>query len=180
MFGAEVADKAAARKQDAREFRANQREDRKKFLADRADERRRRMEADRKYQLDEAKHGAATAKDRYQRRHGLGEYKKPGAKKPGAPRAEPPSSLAPRRRIGVIQTDLRQRGYKTREEAKRALRQQAPHLFTPEQELLLSAALDLEFNPNGRISANNLRKLRSIGVFVTSTGAYWRGGNRGG
>lgn len=44
------------------------------------------MEADRKYQLDLDKFGAAEAKDRYQRRNGLGPYK-PSADKDGKPKA---------------------------------------------------------------------------------------------
>ena len=46
-----------------------------------------------------------------------------------------------------------------------------------DQELLLSAALDLQYD--GRISRNNLRAVRDLGIFVTSKGAYWAGGNRG-
>lgn len=43
-------------------------------------ERRRRMEADRKYRLDREKFGEDIARDRYQRRHGLSEYKPPASK----------------------------------------------------------------------------------------------------
>lgn len=50
----------------------------RKVDAQRENEERRRMEADRDYQLDAEKFGAEQAKDRYQRRHGLGPYAKPG------------------------------------------------------------------------------------------------------
>lgn len=100
-------------------------------------------------------------------------------KKLGRPLQEPASSLSARRRIETIRRDLAQRGFKTREEAKAALRKQAPHLFSPDQEVLLSAALDRQFLPGGKISKGNTRALRNLGVFITTDGAYWSGGNRG-
>lgn len=67
-FGLDV----AKAKQDVRESKLDRRQDRLK-------ERRDRMEADRKYRLDREKFGEDVARDRYQRRHGLSEYKPPSS-----------------------------------------------------------------------------------------------------
>lgn len=97
----------------------------------------------------------------------------------GKPLQEPASSLSARRRIEEIRRDVAQRGFKSREEAKAYYQKNAPHLFKGNEELMLSAALDRKFLPGGKLSKGNIRALRDLGVFVTSDGAYWRGGNRG-
>lgn len=95
----------------------------------------------------------------------------------GRPLQEPKTSLAARQRINQIQRDLQKRGFKSRDEAKAVLHREAPHLFKDPQELDLSAALDLQFD--GKLSSRNLHMLRRDGVFITTDGQYWRGGNRG-
>lgn len=106
----------------------------------------------------------------------------------GQPRQEPVSSLNPRRtinsRVDFVRQYARDNNLSLSDRNQRArlvaaLRRTHRGFFdNGGNERMLSAALDLA--QTGKISNENLRFLRRQGVYVTSTGDYWGGGNRGG
>lgn len=126
-----------------------------------------------------------------QRREAKAKWDKAGKKSDGSntgsPRAEPDSSLRVRRaiaaRTGFVQKYARDSGLnlKTqRGQVVAALRKTHPGMFDNGgiQEKSLSAAIDLA--TDGQISRPNIRWLRDqYGVYITTTGGYWGGGNRG-
>lgn len=109
-----------------------------------------------------------------------------GSKKAGGdPDKEPASSLNMRRSVldradGFLPKYAKDRGLQLNQSNRARivadLRKSHPGYFNGVQEIVLSAALDRAIL--GRISNANLRKLRSRGVYVTSSGEYWGGGNR--
>lgn len=101
--------------------------------------------------------------------------------KSGKPGKEPGSSLGARRnlldRSALIKSIARKNGLKDREALKRATRRSRKGWYSPGiEQLKTAAALDLAYG--NRINRGTLAALRDRGVFVTSTGEYWGGGNR--
>jgi hypothetical protein len=106
----------------------------------------------------------------------------------GAPRQEPASSIGVRRGINArtetVRKYMRDNNIPVRNGTDRArlvaaLRQtHAGYFANPNEEKSLSAAIDLA--TGGKIQNATLRYLRKQGIYVTSTGGYWGGGNRGG
>lgn len=103
----------------------------------------------------------------------------------GKPNKEPASSLNVRRSVldradGFLPRYARDRkmelNQSNRPKIVAELRRTHPGYFNGVQEIILSAALDRAIL--GRITSANLRRLRSRGVYVTSSGEYWGGGNR--
>lgn len=100
----------------------------------------------------------------------------------GKPGKEPGSSLGVRRNLldrrDTIGSLAASQNLKTREDFKRATTRSRKGWYTPGiEQLKTAAALDLTYGD--RIASGTLKALRERGVYVTSTGEYWGGGNRG-
>lgn len=103
--------------------------------------------------------------------------------KPGAPRQEPTFSLQARNlilaRARTISKLMRDQKITTRGEFKGATKSSRKGWYSPEEQPLTAAALDLVFNRNKQIASPNLHVLRDMGIYITTKGQYWAGGNRG-
>ena len=118
-----------------------------------------------------------------QRRDAKKQWDKADGKSGGSsdkPNKEPASSLGPRRTVNTRVDFFNKYGRDNKTKGRKDLVARAkrthPGMFKGPQERFTSAALDLVYD--GRISSSNLKWLRDNGVFVTSTGEYWGGGNR--
>lgn len=104
-----------------------------------------------------------------------------GSGKVGKPGKEPGASLGPRRnlldRSATIKSLAARQKLTTRGAFKAATRKSRKGWYSPGiEQLKTAAALDLAYG--SRISRGTLAALRERGVYVTSTGEYWGGGNR--
>ncbi len=127
-----AADKAAARRQRA------------------AEDRTKRMQADRKFQLDKQKFGATQAKDNYQKTHGLGSYKPPssgrGGRRGKSRWATPTSQRATTRKIDEVLRHIKEAKAHGAPDAKiRQILSSPPSGsgISPYDPLLINAALEL-------------------------------------
>jgi len=136
--------------------------------------------------MSTAERQAVIRESRASGRGGSGSGSGSGGGRQPAPRQEPRSSLTQRTAI-VDRTEFVKKYMadhnipNTREgriQMVNRLRRTHRGMFAnPAQEKALSAALDLAMM--GRIGSENLKYWRNRGVFITSTGGYWGGGNRG-
>lgn len=150
---------------EARSKRSQARARRQQQRQQQAKEQRRQMEADRKFRLDLRKYGLQEAKDRYQKRHGLGPYKPPSSGRGGGKKGgKKPTQAEYKGRQAILQAQQQYRNF--RGDYQKYLRSGRRHgVPLP----IIHAGYELE--KQGFVGPNTTRQLREIGIRVPSR---WR------